>query len=215
MDLQFFAEPDNGTGATGGNGSGTGMAGDPSTDPGNGNQEPVTFDDFLKSGENQSEFDRRIQKAVQTAVTNAQEKWKALTDNKLSEAEKLAKMTSAEKTEYQKQQLEKKLAEYERKETLSDMSKTARKILTDKKINIPDEILANLVTEDAEATKASVETFAKLFDDAVQDALKKALKGQTPQGSASGTTYTKDQIVAIKNTAERKRLIAENIELFQ
>lgn len=33
-------------------------------------------------------------------MTNAQEKWQALTDDKLSEADKLAKMTKEEKAQY-------------------------------------------------------------------------------------------------------------------
>ena len=37
-----------------------------------------------------------MQKAIDTAVTNAQEKWQALTDDKLSEAERLAKITNAD-----------------------------------------------------------------------------------------------------------------------
>ena len=95
MNLQLFAEGGNGagTGDEGGNGGGAGGAG------GSDENEPLSFDDFLKTGGNQAEFDRRVQKAVNTAVTNAQEKWQALTDDKLSEAEKLAKMTKEEKAQ--------------------------------------------------------------------------------------------------------------------
>lgn len=99
MNLQLFAEGGNGagTGDEGGNGGGAGGAG------GSDENEPLSFDDFLKTGGNQAEFDRRVQKAVNTAVTNAQEKWQALTDDKLSEAEKLAKMTKEEKAQYMQQ----------------------------------------------------------------------------------------------------------------
>ena len=45
-----------------------------------------SFDDFLKNG-NQAEFDRRVNKAVETAVGKAREKWELLTNDKLSEAE--------------------------------------------------------------------------------------------------------------------------------
>ena len=76
---------------------------------------PVSFDDFLKEEGNQAEFDRRVQKAVNTAVTNAQEKWKALTDDKLTEAEKLAKMTKEEKAEYKNRKLEKELEDLKRR----------------------------------------------------------------------------------------------------
>lgn len=94
MNLQLFAEGGDGAGAGEGNGSGSGEG------TGGEGDNPPSFDDFLKTGSNQAEFDRRVQKAVNTAVTNAQEKWQALTDDKLSEADKLAKMTKEEKAQY-------------------------------------------------------------------------------------------------------------------
>lgn len=42
-------------------------------------------------------------------MTKAQEKWQALADDKLSEAEKLAKMTKEEKAQYMQQKREKEL----------------------------------------------------------------------------------------------------------
>ena len=107
--LQLFAEGDgDGGGAEGGNGGGTGATA--GTDSGG----VMSFDDFLQTEDNRAEFDRRVQKAVKTAVSNAQEKWKALTDDKLSEAEKLAKMTKEEKAEYHNKKLEKELADLKR-----------------------------------------------------------------------------------------------------
>lgn len=95
MNLQLFAEGGDGAGADGGNGGGSGEGA--GGECGVGGDTPPSFDDFLKTGSNQAEFDRRVQKAVNTAVTKAQEKWQALADDKLSEAEKLAKMTKEEK----------------------------------------------------------------------------------------------------------------------
>ena len=64
MNLQLFAEGDGaGTGDESGNGGGAGGAGE------EGN-EPQSFDDFLKTGGNQAEFDRRVQKAVNTAAVS-------------------------------------------------------------------------------------------------------------------------------------------------
>lgn len=210
MNLQLFAEGEgDGSGAGDGNEDGAGAgAGD------NGNE--LSFDDFLKEGDNQAEYNRRIQKAVNAAVTRAQEKWKALTDDKLSEAEKLAKMTKEEKAEYKNRKLEKELADLKRQNALSEMSKTARKMLTDEEINIPDELLTHLVSESAEDTKTAVETFAKMYKDAVQAAVKDALKGNAPKGGSGGKgAVTKEQILAVSNPIERQRLIAENIALFQ
>ena len=96
--LQLFTEPGgDGGGANGGNGAGAGPGNEPEN---NGGNETLSFEEFLALEGNQAEFDRRVQKAVNTAVTNAQTKWKALTDDKLSEAEKLAQMTAEEKEKY-------------------------------------------------------------------------------------------------------------------
>ena len=84
--FQIFADGEGG-GAEGGDGAGT-------------QQEPAeskTFDDLLKEGDYQAEFDRRVQKAISTAVANAEKKWRTLTDDKVSEAEKLAQMTAEQK----------------------------------------------------------------------------------------------------------------------
>ncbi len=211
MNLQIFAEggAGDGAGAEGGNGGGAGAEEQ-------GGAAPQSFDDFLQREGNQAEFDRRVQKAIETAVTKAQEKWQALTDDKLSEAEKLAKMTKEEKAEYKTRKLEKELADLKRQNSLSEMSKTARKMLADEEINIPDELLAHLVSESAEDTKTAVEAFAKMYKDAVQAAVKDALKGNAPKGGSGGKgAVTKEQILAISNPIERQRLIAENIALFQ
>ena len=208
--LQIFAE-----------GEGTGTPGEPGgNDPGAGSgtptqKEPLSFDDFLSQEGNQAEFDRRVQKAINTAVSNAQKKWQTVTDGKVSEAEKLAQMTSEEKAEYRAKKAEQELADLKRQIALGDMAKTARKMLSEENITVPDEIIMNLVCDDAEKTKSAVESFAKVFKDAVQAAVKESLKGNPPKASTGGTaTVTREQILAVKDRTERQRLIAENPQLF-
>ena len=53
----------------------------------------------------QAEFDRKVAKALSTAKA----KWESMTDEKLSEAEKLSKMTKDEKAQYQLSKKEKEL----------------------------------------------------------------------------------------------------------
>ena len=208
--LQIFAE-----------GEGAGTPGEPGgNDPGAGSgtptqAEPLSFDDFLSQEGNQAEFDRRVQKAINTAVSNAQKKWQTMTDGKVSEAEKLAQMTSEEKAEYRAKKAEQELADLKRQIALGDMAKTARKMLSEENIAVPDEIITNLVSDDAEKTKSAVESFAKVFKDAVQAAVKESLKGNPPKASTGGTTtVTREQILSVKDRAERQRLIAENPQLF-
>ena len=208
--LQIFAE-----------GEGTGTPGEPGgNDPGAGSgtptqTEPLSFDDFLSQEGNQAEFDRRVQKAINTAVSNAQKKWQTMTDGKVSEAEKLAQMTSEEKAEYRAKKAEQELGDLKKQIALGDMAKTARKMLSEENISVPDEIIMNLVSDDAEKTKSAVESFAKVFKDAVQAAVKESLKGNPPKASTGGaTTVTREQILAVKDRTERQRLIAENPQLF-
>lgn len=205
--LQLFTEGDDG-GTDGGNGDGSGAEG--------GNNEPMSFDDFLAQEGNQAEFDRRVNKAIKTAVTKSEEKWKALTDDKLTEAEKLAKMTKEEKAEYRAKKAEKELEELKKMNARTELAKTARKMLADEDINIPDELLGNLVADDADGTKTAVESFAKMYKEAVQAAVKEAIKGKPPKaGTGGGNTITKEQIMDIKDPIERQKMIRENINLFQ
>lgn len=213
--LQLFA--DGGDGGSGGSGDGGGTGGkNGAGDEGGSGNNPLSFDDFLKQEGNQAEFDRRVQKAIDTAVSNAQKKWKDIHDDKLSEAEKLAKMTNEEKAAYRMSQMEKELNAFKEKDTLAEMSKTARKMLSEEDINIPDELLSHLVSTDAEDTKNTVQAFAKLFKDAVQDAVKDKLKGNPPKRGTGGKgNITREQILAIKNPSERQRMIAEHMDLFE
>lgn len=208
--LQIFAE-----------GEGSGTQGEPGgNDPGAGSgtptqTEPLSFDDFLSQEGNQAEFDRRVQKAINTAVSNAQKKWQTLTDSKVSEAEKLAQMTSEEKEKYRADKAEKELADLKRQIALGDMAKTARKMLSDEQITLPDEIIMNLVSDDAEKTKEAVEGFSKAFKEAVNAAVKEALRGNPPKAGTGGAKpITRDEIMGVKDRAERQRLIAENPQLF-
>lgn len=90
------------------------------------NNNPVTFDDFLKDGKNQAEFDRRVQKAIQTA----QEGWKAKNDAEKSEAERLAQMNETEKLQYQLQKQQKDYEAMQKKLNARDLKDEAFKIAT-------------------------------------------------------------------------------------
>lgn len=205
--LQLFAD-DEGNDPEPKDPDGKPKGGDDGDDP-----KPPTFDEFLGQGKNKAEFDRRVNKAIETAVKNAREQWELETNDKLSEAEKLARMTKEQKAEYRAQQMEKEIAALKREKTMAEMAKIARKMLADEDINLPDDLLAHLISEDAEKTKAAVEGFCELFKDAVQEQVKNALKGGSPKKGGENTV-TKEQILDIKDPIERQRLIAENIKLF-
>lgn len=87
-------------------------------------------------------------------------------------AAELAQMTNEEKANYRAKKAEDALKEMQRQNARSDMAKEARKMLADEDINIPDELVMNLVAEDADGTKAAVETFSTMYKEAVQKAVK-------------------------------------------
>lgn len=132
----------------------------------------------------------------------------------MDEARRLAEMNAQEKAEYENNKLKEQVQELMKKEARSEMSKVARAMLSEKGINVNDNLLGALISDDADKTKKSVENFITLFQDAVNNAVKDALKGEPPKtGTTSG--LTKEQIMKVTNRAERQRLIKENMDLFQ
>lgn len=142
-------------------------------------------------------------------------KWTAQKKKEVSEAERLSKMTTEEKAAEKLKNLEDRIAAYEKAEARNAMTKQARGMLQDKNINVSDELLANLIAEDAEGTKAAVESFINLFNAAVEKAVKDKVKGEPPKAGAPSSGITKEQIMNITNRAERQQKIRENIELFK
>ena len=182
MNLQLFAEGGDGAGADGGNGGGSGEGA--GGEGGAGGDTPPSFDDFLKTGGNQAEFDRRVQKAVNTAVTKAQEKWQALADDKLSEVEKLAKMTKEEKAQYMQQKREKELTDREAAITRKELMAEAKNTLASD--GLPQELAEVLNYSDADTCKKSMEKVKEVFQRAVETAVEEKLKGGKPPKKASG-----------------------------
>lgn len=178
MTLQLFAEGD-GDGAGGGNVSGAGASGEGT------NNEPLSFDGFLAQEGNQAEFDRRVQKAIDTAVSNAQQKWQALADDKLSEAEKLAKMNKEEKAAYMQQKKEKELSDRESAVARKELMAEAKNSLAEKKL--PAGLAEVLNYTNAESCNKSIDAVEKAFQAAVEAAVQERLKGGEPPKTPPNT----------------------------
>ena len=122
-----FAAPDGGGAGEqdpAGAGEPSGNANTPAgTDP---KQTEPSFDDMLKNKAYQSEFDKRVNKALETA----KEKWDADAKAQADEAAKLAKMKADEKEEYQRKQREDALAKREAEITRRELHAEAITQLT-------------------------------------------------------------------------------------
>lgn len=146
----------------------------------NASQKP-TFDDMLKDKDMQSEFDKRVSKALETAKT----KWQKDADEKLSEAKKLEKMNAEQKAEYQRKQTEEKLAKREAEVTKRELMAEAKVQLADK--GLPVGLAAVLDYTGADECKTSIETVSKAFAEAVESAVNERMKGNPPKaGSPTG-----------------------------
>lgn len=202
--LQMFAED---------SGSGNG------TDGATGNEGNKGADEGQQSGGNggsnqQKDAPKYTDADVNALLNKKFAEWKQKQEKETSEAEKLAKMSAEEKANKRLADVEKELQKFREKEARAEMASQARSILQDKNIHVADGLISNLIAADAETTKANCEAFISLYQQAVESGVKEKLKGtETPKkGGTSG--YTKEQILAIADTAERQRLIRENMQLF-
>lgn len=184
FDLQIFAED---------------AASDPATVPAGSNDDKAATAQPKdeKPGKSEKDEKKYSDADLDEIIGKKFAKWQTEQDKKVKaaaeEAKKLAEMNAQQKAEYErdkandeKAELQKELDEYKRQATLAEMTKTARKMLTDEGISAPDEILARLVTTDAEETKAAVDSYSKVFKEAVENAVKDRLRGEIPKKGTGG-----------------------------
>lgn len=156
-------------------------------------EEGQSFDDFIEKDGNKEEFEKRMKEAVKKAVSEAQKKWESLTDDKLSEAEKLARMTKEQKEQYLQQKKEKEISEREAAVTRKELMAEAKNTLSEKKL--PASLAEILDYSDADACNKSIETIEKAFQNAVEAAVEERLKGGKPPKRANGNVaFTKEQV---------------------
>ena len=198
LKLQLFADD---------SGSGDGGSPEPGGNPGGGSD--PEGDDPNDGGDDDDDPEPEKKYTVEE-VNNLIKRKKAEREKNRQkeddEAKKLSKMNAQEKAEYKQQQLEKRIQELEDEKTLSGMRDEARKQLSEKGINISDELLAFMVSKDAKETKGAVDSFAELFNAAVNEAVKGKARQTTPKeggGFSGGGKETLD----IGKMAKEARII--------
>lgn len=180
--------------ADGGAGSGsTGTGTIDGNGEGNQGQEggEKSFDDILKDKKYQSEFDKRVAKALETAKGKWETDYQTKIEEAKTEAEKLAKMNAEQKAKYAE---EKRIAELEQREkeiTTRELRATAYETLAEK--NLPKELVDILNYSDAENCNKSIESVEKAFQSAVEKAVNDKLRGGNPpkggQGNNNQSTF--------------------------
>lgn len=192
LPLQFFAEDGAGAGNAA-NADGTAESSGMEGKAGGTGAEaaPPSFEDLLKNKDYQSEFDKRVGKALETARAKWDEQKKA----ELTEQEKLAKMKADEKAQYEREKREKALREREAAITRRELTASAKETLIEK--GLPPELSAVLNCESAEACKESLDAVETAFKAAVEKAVGERFKSPPPKlGALNGTASAQPSTLA-------------------
>src|SRR5690625_73308 len=134
----------------------------------------------------QSEVDRQISKAVESAISKQRAKWEQEKQEEIekakSEAEEYAKLTQKEKEEAE---LTKRLEELEKREKELNNRELLGQIQSDlKENNLPAELADTLLNlQDNGKIKAKIGDIKKHIDDTVNAQVKEALRQETPTQS--------------------------------
>lgn len=160
--------------------------------PNTGVETPKTFDEMLKESNYQSEFDKKVQKSLDTAKA----KWEAEMEAKQSEAEKLAKMKEDERTAYELEKARKKQEEAEAKLNAYELKEEAIKMAGNPETQVDVSLLSliDFRSIKAEQVEPTIKNIKKVFDSAVENEVNKRLKETTPKSVNSNTQSGNERV---------------------
>ncbi|MGT2623943.1 DUF4355 domain-containing protein [Streptococcus thoraltensis] len=161
----------------------------------------------------QKELDDIVEARVARAVKKAQKYAEEQIQKAQSEGERLAKLS---KDERNKEEQAKRLSELEKREhdlAMKELRIEARSLLSEE--GLPAEFLDIVMADTAESVKDNISNLRTVFDEAVEKRVDERLtQSRVKTGSTAGA-MSKQDIMAISDTNERQRLIAENMHLFK
>lgn len=140
-------------------------------------------------------------------VAAMQAKWKAeqekAAESAREEAEKLAKMNTEQKRQFELEQLQKENARLRADAARVELGRTATAILKEHKIDATQDILDFVVGTDAQDTKGRIDRFVAVVEAQVKAAEVRRATGRTPKdyggGSSGGVLSEIDRRIAKYN----------------
>lgn len=188
------------------------------SDASNSNETPnKPANDSDKADDKPNEKEKKYSDEDLNAILDKKfKKWQQQKQKEIDEAAKLANMNAQEKAEHERDQLKAELDELKRANTRAEMESTARSILQESGVNIPDNLIKMIITDEADTTSDNVKAFIKSFNSAVTAEVKNKLSGKAPQAGTSNKSsgITKADILKEKNNHKRQALMREHPELF-
>lgn len=161
----------------------------------------------------QQELDDIVEARVARAVKKAQKDAEEQIQKAQSEGERLAKLS---KDERDKEEQAKRLSELEKREhdlAMKELSIEARSLLSEE--GLPVEFLGIVMADTAESVKDNISNLRTVFDQAVEKRVDERLTQSKVRTGSTAGAMSKQDIMAISDTAERQRLISENMHLFK
>lgn len=170
------------------------------------NNEPKTY--------TQEEVDALLQKESDRRVTEALKKAEKKNQDKVKEAEKLAKMNEQEKYEYELKQREEAIEAKERALTLAENKNEASKILSEKGLSLS--LVDFVVADDADTMKYNIDILDRAFKASVKAEVEKRLGGNNPKRTTAinDGVVTKEQFKKM-SISEQADLLKNNPELYK
>lgn len=203
LNLQYFADPTNEEPKSEDKQAGT----DEQTVDGGGSDEEKQKEPEEEKKFTQSQLDEILKKRL------SQQEAKAAKDK--AESEKLAAMNEKQANEYKLKQAEDRAKAAEDGLSHFKMIGQARNMLQESNINVSDDLLDLVVSNEADSTKANIELlkgFAKGIEDNVKTSF---LKGSTPRNTTGSEIKNVTNADFDKmNLRQRSELAKKNPELF-
>ena len=150
-----------------------------------------------------------VNNIVEKRLNKEKNKWK----NEVDQAKRLAEMSAEDRAREQfkieKAEFERQRAEFERERLLVQ---TQRELSTK---NIPVEFADMLVKEDAESTKAAIDSFASLYNQSVEKGVSNKMKGRPPKTKQTSSDGLDRAAFMKLSLAEQQKMAKENPERYK
>ena len=150
-----------------------------------------------------------VNNIVERRLNKEKNKWK----NEVDQAKRLAEMSAEDRAREQfkieKAEFERQRAEFERERLLVQ---TQRELSTK---NIPVEFADMLVKEDAESTKAAIDSFASLYNQSVEKGVSNKMKGRPPKTKQTSSDGLDRAAFMKLSLAEQQKMAKENPDRYK
>lgn len=177
--------------------------------------EPKTFTQEQVNNLIQGRLERQekaFDKKLKEATTQAVEEYKA----SVEEDKRLANLSEKERLNEQLEKAQAQIKELTLKQQRADMLKETRNQLNERNINVSEDVLNMIATNDAESTQQNINAVENWLNEQRKNWEFERAKGYTPKSMNASSTpsVTKAQFDSMTST-ERAELFKNNQELFK